>query len=142
MITSALPLRSSRPDGRRNLAEPLQSPAPLTGQSSSRTTGQRRLMTLRMSCKAAPVLLVTSPMHRGYCGSGFLCAACKQALLFQLGLELLQGQLCCTDSVREHIIDIQLECAIPLIERCTAAHDHTHPLFRTEAQAAAHLSGT
>ena len=56
----------------------------------------------------------------------------KQALLFQPGLELLQCQLCCTDSVREHLIDIQLECAIPLIERCTAAHDHTHSLFRTE----------
>ena len=34
-------------------------------------------MTLRMSCNAAPVLLVTTPMHLGYAGSGFLCSAAK-----------------------------------------------------------------
>ena len=40
-------------------------PCTLTGQSNSFAAGQRRLMTLRMSCSAAPVLLVTMPMHLG-----------------------------------------------------------------------------
>ena len=49
-------------------------PCTVTGHSSNRTDGQRRLITLRISCSAAPVLLVTTPIHLGYAGSGFLCA--------------------------------------------------------------------
>ena len=34
--------------------------------------------------------------------------------------------------VKSMILPTGITYAIPLIERCTAAHDHTHPLFRTE----------
>ena len=64
MISSTFPLRSSRPMASATCCA-ASKPCTLTGQSNSFAAGQRRLMTWRMSCSAAPVLLVTMPMHLG-----------------------------------------------------------------------------
>ena len=61
---------------------------------------------------------------------------CKQALLLQFRLELFQRQLCGTNAIREHIVHVQLKCAVALIKGSAAAHDYTHSLFRAESKAA------
>lgn len=60
----------------------------------------------------------------------------KQALLLQLCFELLQCKLCGANATREHIVHVQLKCAIALIKGSAAAHDYTHSLFRAESKAA------
>ena len=56
----------------------------------------------------------------------------KKAFLGKFLLELFQCKLGRPHAVRKHCVDIQLECAVTLIQRCTAAHYDPHPLLRTE----------
>ena len=74
IITSALPLPSSR---RIASAISLPAPVPCTAAGATRMfiIGNLLRVMFIMSCKAAPVLDVTTPMHLGSLGIGFLCAA-------------------------------------------------------------------
>ena len=56
----------------------------------------------------------------------------KKAFLGKLLLELFQCKLGRPHAVREHCVDVQLERAVALIQRCTAAHHDPHPFLGAE----------
>ncbi len=69
--------------------------------------------------------------HRG---QGLFVFFGKQALPFQLFLQLLKRQLHCADPVRKQVFRIYLKRAVPFKKRDPAAHDHTHPILRQKAK--------
>lgn len=58
----------------------------------------------------------------------------KQAFGRKLFLQRIKGHLGRTGTKGAHIIAIQLECAVPLIQRCPAIRQHQHAVFRRKAQ--------
>ena len=60
----------------------------------------------------------------------------EQTFLFQSGFQLLQRKLCCAQTVREHLVHIDLKRAVPLVEGSAAAYHDPHPLLRAKCQTA------
>ena len=67
-------------------------------------------------------------------GQRLFVLGCKEPLGVQLGFQLLKGQLCRADAIREHIIDIDLKRAVPFVKGGPAADDDLHSLFGAKAQ--------
>ena len=53
----------------------------------------------------------------------------EKSLLLELSFQLLKGQLRRADAVREHLVDVDLKRAVPLVKGSTAAHHHPHPFL-------------
>ena len=63
----------------------------------------------------------------------FMCRV-EQAFLFQPGFQLLQRKLCRAQTVREHLVHIDLKRTVPLVKGSTAAHYDPHSLLRAKCQ--------
>ena len=70
----------------------------------------------------------------GVLGQRLFVLGCKETLGVQLGFQLLKGQLCRADAVREHIVDVDLKRAVPFVKGSPAADNDSHPLFGAKAQ--------
>ena len=58
----------------------------------------------------------------------------KQALPVEFCFQLLKGELRRADAVREHVVDIDLERTVSLVQGGAAADDDLHPLFGAETE--------
>ena len=83
-------------------------------------------MTFCTSCQAAPVLLVTTPMHWGTGG--------EKALGVQLFVQSVKGHLGRTGAKGLHIIYVQLERTVPLVNGGVAVGQHQHAVLRLEVK--------
>ena len=59
-----------------------------------------------------------------------LALGCKQSLGLQLFVQGVKGHLGSPCAERLHIIGIQLECTVPLVDRGTAVDQHQHAVLR------------
>ena len=72
----------------------------------------------------------------GVCRQRLFVYRVKQAFLFQPGLQLLQRKLCRAQTIRKHLVYIDLKRTVPLVEGSAAAYHDPHPLLRAKRQTA------
>ncbi len=95
-----------------------------------------------MSRNAAACGEVTIPIRRGKVGIGFLARGVKQALGFELRLELLEGDLQRARALGLEILGRNLQLAAIFIDRDSPAQHHLHAVLGTKAQQAAPATET
>ena len=72
----------------------------------------------------------------GVCRQRLFVCRVKQTFLFQPGLQLLQRKLCRAQTIRKHLVYIDLKRTVPLVEGSAAAYHDPHPLLRAKCQTA------
>ena len=99
---------------------------------STAAAGKRARSTLNMSCMAAPVGEVTTPMRRGTAGSGALAFGGKQSFGGELRLELLEFAFERAFAGFLEMLDDELVFAARLVESDARPDQHRHAVLRAE----------
>ena len=109
-------------------------PGPPWDRCARCAAGNRARSTLNMSCMAAPVGEVTTPMRRGTAGSGALALRGEQPFRGEPGLELLELALERAFAGFLEMLDDELVFAARLVQAHARAGHHQHSLLGPESQ--------